>query len=51
MGEASIYVDVGVMDFQNSLDFADWAKKGWKKIYAFEPDPTCYSDSMKRLRG
>lgn len=49
--EGEIYVDVGVMDFQNSLDFAAWAKKGWKKIYAFEPDPTCYRNSMKRLQG
>ena len=48
--EGEIFVDVGVMDFQNSLDFAEWAVKGWEKIYAFEPDPNGYRNSVARLR-
>lgn len=45
-----IYVDVGVFDLQNSIDFSKWATKGYEKIYAFEPDPGCYQRSMKRLK-
>lgn len=40
--EGEIFVDVGVYDLQNSFDFAIWAKNGYQKIYAFEPDPQCY---------
>lgn len=47
--EDEIFVDVGVYDLQNSIDFADWAVKGWKKIYAFEPDAKCYRQSKQRL--
>lgn len=48
--EHEIYVDVGVFDLQNSIDFAKWATKGYKKIYAFEPDPGCYQRSLERLK-
>lgn len=48
--ENEIYVDAGVFDLQNSIDFSKWATKGYQKIYAFEPDPTCYQRSMKRLK-
>lgn len=48
--ENEIYVDVGVYDLQNSIDFIEWASKGWKKIYAFEPDPYCYQRCLKRLK-
>lgn len=47
--EDEIYVDVGVFDFQNSIDFINWAKNGWKKIYAFEPDPKQYAVSKARI--
>lgn len=40
--EGEIFVDIGVYDLQNSFDFVNWAKKGYRKIYAFEPDPRCY---------
>lgn len=49
--ENEIYVDVGVFDFQNSIDFMKWAKKGWKKIYAFEPDPKQYAKSNERIHN
>lgn len=49
--EDEIFVDIGVYDFQNSLDFIEWAQKGFKKIYAFEPDPTCYSDVKAKIEG
>lgn len=48
--ENEIYVDVGVFDLQNSIDFSKWATKGYEKIYAFEPDPGCYQRSLKRLK-
>ncbi len=48
-GENEIFVDVGVMDFQNSIDFSKWAVNGWEKIYAFEPDPKCYRISQNVL--
>lgn len=41
--EDEIFVDIGVFDLRNSIDFVKWAKNGYKKIYAFEPDPKCYS--------
>ncbi|MCI8536582.1 MAG: FkbM family methyltransferase [Hungatella sp.] len=47
--ENEIYVDVGVYDLENSIDFSRWATKGYEKIYAFEPDPQCYHKSLKRL--
>jgi len=37
-----ILVDVGAYDLTDTLSFYKWASKGYKKIYAFEPDPTCY---------
>ena len=48
--ENEIFVDVGVFDLQNSIDFSQWAKKGFAQIYAFEPDPQCYHNSMDRLK-
>lgn len=42
--ENEIFVDIGVYDLQNSLDFIKWAKNGYQKIYAFEPDPKCYQN-------
>ncbi|MCI9441903.1 MAG: FkbM family methyltransferase [Ruminococcus sp.] len=47
--EKEIYVDVGVYDLQNSIDFSKWAVKGYEKIYAFEPDPQCFQHSLERL--
>lgn len=47
--EHEIYVDIGVFDLQSSIDFSDWAAKGFDKIYAFEPDPHCYERSLARL--
>lgn len=46
-----IFVDVGVYDLQNSIDFVQWAKKGYDKIYAFEPDPQCYQRIQKKISG
>ena len=48
--ENEIFVDVGVFDLGSSIDFCKWASKGYEKIYAFEPDPTCYNNSLKRLK-
>ncbi len=48
--ENEIYVDVGVYDLENSIDFSKWATKGYEKIYAFEPDPQCYHKSLERLK-
>lgn len=47
--EDEIFVDVGVFDLQDSINFAKWARQKYKKIYAFEPDPKCYQRSIKRL--
>jgi len=47
--EHEIYVDIGVFDLQSSIDFSNWAVKGFDKIYAFEPDPHCYEHSLARL--
>lgn len=47
-----IFVDIGVLNLQNSIDFAEWANNsagGFEKIYAFEPDSKAYTYSMKRL--
>lgn len=33
-----IFVDIGVFDFNNSIDFIKWSNNEWKKIYAFEPN-------------
>ena len=46
-----VYVDVGVYDLQSSLDFIEWAKEGFKKIYAFEPDHFCYERSKRNLES
>lgn len=45
-----IFVDVGVYNLQNSVDFVQWAKNGFEKIYAFEPDPKGYEVATKRIR-
>ncbi|MDR2572119.1 MAG: FkbM family methyltransferase [Oscillospiraceae bacterium] len=47
--ENEIFVDVGVYDFVNSVEFAGWAANGYKKIYAFEPDPGCYQRCLNIL--
>ena len=47
--ENEVFVDVGVYDLQNSVDFVGWAKKGYQKIYAFEPDPKCYRNVEKLI--
>lgn len=47
--ENEIFVDVGVFDLQNSIDFSKWAAKGYEHIYAFEPDPQCFQNSLNRL--
>lgn len=44
-----IFVDVGVFDLESSISFAYCASRGYKKIYAFEPNPKCYADSLKKL--
>jgi len=48
--EKEIFVDVGVFDLSNSIDFSKWATKGYKKIYAFEPDTLCYKRSFVRKK-
>lgn len=47
MGEDEIFVDVGVLDLQNSIDFIDWTKGKFEKIYAFEPD----KNLCKKIQG
>lgn len=47
--ENEIFVDVGVYDLQNSIDFVQWANKGYRKIYAFEPDPQCYKRVQEKI--
>lgn len=47
--ENEIFVDVGVYDLQNSIDFVGWAKKGYQKIYAFEPDSKCYQNAKRMM--
>ena len=47
--EDEVYVDVGVYDFQNGVDFIKWANKGFKKIYAFEPDLKQYKGCINRI--
>jgi len=44
--ENEIFVDVGVYNFSNSIDFHNWALKGYDKIYAFEPDLNCYNSCL-----
>ncbi|MBO5341766.1 MAG: FkbM family methyltransferase [Lachnospiraceae bacterium] len=48
--ENEIFVDVGVYDLQNSIDFVQWAKNGFEKIYAFEPDPKGYEVATKKIK-
>lgn len=48
--ENEIFVDVGTYDPRNSIDFSIWAKKGYKKIYAFEPDPNCYKQVINKIK-
>jgi FkbM family methyltransferase len=48
--ENEIFVDVGVFNLGNSVDFSKWATRAYEKIYAFEPDPTCFGNSLKRLK-
>lgn len=49
LGKNEVFVDVGVFDLQDSINFNDWSANSCKKIYGFEPDPTCYQRSLARL--
>lgn len=51
LGDNEVFVDVGVFDLQDSINFAGWAANSYKKIYGFEPDPQCYQRSLERLKG
>jgi hypothetical protein len=40
--EDETFVDVGVFNLDNTIDFINWAEKGFAKVYAFEPDNGMY---------
>lgn len=43
-----VFVDVGVYDLASSIDFMEWTDYKFKKIYAFEPDPSCYKKALQK---
>ncbi|MDR2532922.1 MAG: FkbM family methyltransferase [Oscillospiraceae bacterium] len=48
--DEEVFVDCGTYDGQNIKDFILWAgEKGYKKIFAFEPDPICFDASKQNL--
>lgn len=46
--EEEIFVDAGCYDGSTSIDFIKWAK-GWKKIYAFEANPSSAKKCKRRF--
>jgi len=44
-----IFVDAGCFDGGTALEFIDFAKGDFKKIYAFEPDPVSFKNCEKNL--
>lgn len=51
LSDDEIFVDVGVLDLQNTIDFIEWTKGKFEKIYAFEPDPKLCVKIEKRISG
>ncbi len=47
--DEEIFVDAGCFDGGTSLEFIDFAKGDFKKIYAFEPDPISFKKCEKNL--
>ena len=41
-GYEEIFIDAGVYDAQTTLDFLEWCKGNYKKIYMFEPSADYY---------
>ena len=43
------FVDVGCFDGKTSIDFVNWSKGKYNKIYALEPDNNCYRKCLESL--
>lgn len=50
-GENEVFVDGGVLDLETSINFVKWCKGKYDAIYAFEPDPACYSKCLEILKS
>lgn len=47
-GEKEIFVDGGSYNLNTSLEFIDWSKNDYKKIYVFEPDLYCFNKCSRK---
>ena len=48
--EHEVYVDGGVLNLGNTLEFIDWCNDKYDAVYAFEPDTGSYMECVKRLQ-
>ncbi len=48
--EHEIYVDGGVLNLGNTLEFIDWCHDKYDAVYAFEPDIGSYMECVKRIQ-
>jgi len=46
-----VFIDAGCFDFYSSLDFIKWCNGEYKKILAFEPNPTQYPICIDNAKG
>lgn len=49
--EHEVYIDGGVLDLANTLEFIEWCGGKYDAVYAFEPDPDSYRFCLSRIEG
>lgn len=49
-GEHEVYVDGGVLDLTNTLEFIEWCGGRYDDVYAFEPDTQSYARCLDRIQ-